>query len=141
MIKLSTCPSCQGFVPQDSATCPNCEAAAPTLELSAGRTLVHRVAKGLAAVGVGSAFALTLMACYGLPPCEPEEDQDGDGYGTAACSYEPDCDDGDPNIYPGAEDPLGDDIDQNCDGVDGELLIEDDAGPGDAGESDADAGG
>ena len=30
-----------------------------------------------------------------------------------------DCDDNDPHRYPGAPDPVGDGIDQNCDGGDG----------------------
>ncbi|MEN0065878.1 MAG: putative metal-binding motif-containing protein [Myxococcota bacterium] len=48
------------------------------------------------------------------PEPEPKADIDGDG-------FEPplDCDDTLPSVFPGADDPLGDDVDQNCDGVDG----------------------
>ncbi|MFH1464319.1 MAG: MopE-related protein [Pseudomonadota bacterium] len=42
-------------------------------------------------------------------------DDDGDGFSEA----EGDCDDGSPSINPSATDIAGDDIDQNCDGVDG----------------------
>jgi len=53
-------------------------------------------------------------------------DDDLDGYyhpdSEGACFYfmtDPDCDDDDPSIHPGADDEEGDGIDQNCDGVDG----------------------
>ena len=57
-------------------------------------------------------------------------DQDGDGYGTlestvVACdrpqdyaSSDQDCDDTDPTIYPGADDPPDDGIDRDCGGTD-----------------------
>lgn len=45
-------------------------------------------------------------------------DRDGDGVGSHFGGR--DCDEGDPRRYPGANDPAGDGIDQNCDGVDGE---------------------
>jgi hypothetical protein len=53
---------------------------------------------------------VTLMACYGSPPCDDDNDGDGDCH---------DCNDQDPSINERADDPKGDGIDQNCDGVDG----------------------
>lgn len=47
--------------------------------------------------------------------CDTTSDNDGDGVSTEAG----DCNDFDSNRYPGAPDPCGDGIDQNCDGVDG----------------------
>ncbi len=48
-------------------------------------------------------------------------DNDGDGYGDPAnprCLFpELDCDDTDPNVYPGAEEICGDSIDNDCDGL------------------------
>ncbi|MEC7984795.1 MAG: SUMF1/EgtB/PvdO family nonheme iron enzyme [Myxococcota bacterium] len=47
--------------------------------------------------------------------CEAEPDIDGDGF----LGVEGDCDEHDPLIHPEAEDRVGDDKDQNCDGMDG----------------------
>jgi hypothetical protein len=47
-------------------------------------------------------------------------DLDGDGVTVA----DGDCDDGDPDLYPGAEDIAGDGIDQDCDGADTALVFE-----------------
>ncbi|MBU6216332.1 MAG: hypothetical protein KGR17_06975, partial [Acidobacteria bacterium] len=44
----------------------------------------------------------------------PPQDVDGDGFNTLS-----DCDDSDSSINPGASDPAGDEIDANCDGIDG----------------------
>jgi hypothetical protein len=64
-------------------------------------------------------------------------DQDGDGFVpdeyvgliTAGLSDSGtllggDCDDSNEELYPNAVDPIGDDIDQNCDGVDGQYVDE-----------------
>ena len=59
-------------------------------------------------------------------------DRDRDGYlaTTPLCGGD-DCDDLDDRVHPGAVDQVGDDVDQNCDGVDGE----DGDGDGHASES------
>jgi arylsulfatase A-like enzyme len=60
----------------------------------------------------GGGLAATMMA--GL---ERWTDRDGDGVGAYFGGR--DCDEGDPGVHPGADDPLGDGIDQDCDGKDG----------------------
>jgi hypothetical protein len=49
--------------------------------------------------------------------CAPWSDDDLDGDGVTAA--EGDCDDGDPDVHPGADDPLSDGVDRDCDGFDG----------------------
>ena len=84
---------------------------------------------------------MTLMACYGMPPCEDSVDQDNDGYPTCSDEGAEDCDDSNADIYVGADDPLGDDIDQNCDGVDGIASEGGGGGAGGASAGGAPAGG
>jgi hypothetical protein len=120
---MLTCSSCNGFLPQDFATCPHCDAPAPAPRASG----LEKLAAKAAAIASGVAVSMTLMACYGLPPCN--DDQDNDGY---CPSIGTDCNDANPNIHDYANDPVGDGIDQNCDGVDGE------ANPPDAGDAGVD---
>ncbi len=54
-----------------------------------------------------------------LGPSPLDIDDDGDGVSENAG----DCNDSDTSIFPGAPDAAGDGIDQDCDGIDGNLLI------------------
>lgn len=124
---LVTCSFCTGFVPANVSTCPHC--GVESLDVKANSKL-GALAKGFAAAATGGVVAVTLMACYGAPFID--EDRDGfDG------NYE-DCNDRDPAVHPGAPDQLGDGIDQNCDGVDGNAP---DAGPDSSETSSSSSGG
>ena len=61
--KLDVCGSCGGFVPSAAAACVHCNASR--------RPLFERLRIGaLGGAFGGGAIAFTLMACYGMPPCE-----------------------------------------------------------------------
>ena len=129
-MKLLSCVRCAGFVNPLSSTCPHCSARVEGIV-----PLLGRVA--LAVVG-GSALSMTMMACYGSPPCDTTNDADGDGVGTESVEdlgcYAPalDCDDTDATSYPNAIDDTVDGIDQNCDERDGPYCFDDTACPADA---------
>ena len=53
------------------------------------------------------------------PSAEPSEEVTSDVDGDGITEEDGDCDDSNPNISPSATDLVGDDIDQNCDGIDG----------------------
>ena len=64
---------------------------------------------------------------------DSDNDQYGAGIGLVSCQAIPipgyvlvdgDCDDMNPNVYPGAAEILDNDLDENCDGVDGYLGLE-----------------
>ena len=59
-------------------------------------------------------FISILLLLAGCVSASSLQDFDGDG-----SLDQDDCEPSDPNIYPGAEDPYGDDTDQDCDGSDG----------------------
>jgi hypothetical protein len=74
MNELMTCSRCAGFVSSTAAACPHCEAPPP-------RSRRGRIAVLLGLAGSAS-LGLTMMACYGAPPCEP---------GTSGCAHPPDA--------------------------------------------------
>jgi hypothetical protein len=65
MSELSGCPSCQGFNPPSAAACLHCGHSLEFRPVPSRRSAVGWWA--LAGAGVA---ALTLMACYGAPPCD-----------------------------------------------------------------------
>ena len=129
---MLTCVACGGLTPAPARRCLHCDA-------SLRRSVLRKL--------LAPAGAVLLAACYGPPgryqhhePVRPGApirlDRDGDGArGPWECrdhdvrcqhtlDQQPvppdlDCDDHDPARYPGAPDPDGDGVDQNCDGVDG----------------------
>jgi len=144
---MQQCHSCQGFVPPKSLQCPHCDinlmpASKGFLASFKQQSLTNKIL----AAATPAAFMFTLMACYGGGPvrnstvpgtpggvntqdhCQTE-DYDRDGYFSCIKSQQglgminpkakKDCNDENSTINPGAKDPLGDGIDQNCDGKDG----------------------
>lgn len=67
MSALAVCQECRGFVPPGATTCVHCGAAMPE-PLARGGMGGVAMLMGLASAGVA---AITLMACYGMPPCGP----------------------------------------------------------------------
>jgi len=80
----------------------------PTTGLPEGRHLlkISLFAGDLQVASARSAFVVG-------PPCV---DEDGDGY--EACKG--DCEDGNPEVHPGAEEIVGDGLDNDCDGANGQ---------------------
>jgi len=70
-------------------------------------------------------FPFTIVCIGEDRDCNGMEDgaSDSDGDGVDTCNIN-ECDDSDPNRFPGNPDPLGDGIDQDCDGTDGQGLVE-----------------
>ncbi|QSQ24245.1 hypothetical protein JY651_04575 [Pyxidicoccus parkwayensis] len=118
MPELSGCPSCQGFNPPTANTCLHCRA-----PLSAGPTrLALSWVASLWTLAGASAVGLTLMACYGMPPCDD---------GTFDC------------LPSGCDETIGGSDAGSTDGGDGVICVPQDAGTlGDAGiVGDAGSGG
>ena len=63
MPELSGCPTCQGFNPPATRACLHC---GNTLEAPTRR----RSPRSFWALAGAGLAALTLMACYGVPPCD-----------------------------------------------------------------------
>ncbi len=82
MAKLIPCAACGGFLRPADAVCPHCDRSTTPARKTNPALL------GLLGVCGGSIVAVTLMACYGLPPCDgkpgcypdpPDQGQTTDG--------------------------------------------------------------
>jgi hypothetical protein len=90
--ELSGCPSCQGFNPPGATACLHCR---QPLDSGPTRLALSWVASLWTLAGA-SAVGLTLMACYGMPPCED---------GTYDChDLPPDCELTDGGVDAGSSD-------------------------------------
>lgn len=127
---LRACTHCDGFLPPAAAACPHCDA---PIRAPRQRGLLGRALGAAFVFASGGIVATTLMACYGAPygPPQPTDQDAGGTNGSGACapgpedqdgdcfSAELDCDDQNAEVFPSSPDRAGDQIDQNCDGVDG----------------------
>jgi len=137
-MKLLRCFQCQSFFPPAANACTHC---GNTKKSNANTPYsIDRLIKKGVIWFTGSTLSVTLAACYGMPcasdsqsasckannfPCaDLTQDKDGDGY----CG-EWDCNEEDKTIHYGANDPLGDKIDQDCNGVDGRSAPSNDLAP------------
>ena len=146
-MRLSRCIQCQSFFPPAQNMCVHCgnidknsQDTANTQSKKAVKIKKNLLIRKGVFLLTGSALSVTLAACHGMPcaahdqsercktdryPCKDFTlDKDGDGY----CG-EWDCNENDKTIHHNADDPLGDHIDQDCNGVDGSLLPTPDTNP------------
>ncbi len=91
------------------------------LEVGHERSATHpsvpagSVAAQTPVAGSVAEFGGTVDLVISLGPAPEDVDDDGDGF----TENQGDCQDGDDSIFPGAADPNGDGVDQDCDGFDG----------------------
>ncbi|HOX43618.1 MAG TPA: C25 family cysteine peptidase [Myxococcota bacterium] len=98
------CPDADGDGHQDSACGGD--------DCDDGAAAVHPGAEEICGDGID-------QDCNGFDiECACTTDADGDGHMALTCPDGDDCDDADPDVHPGAEDPCEDGLDQDCDGQD-----------------------
>lgn len=107
---LKPCAAC-GTPTHSERACAHCAAPA------AGGTSTPLVMSAIALLGLGLNGCIAgsdddVVALYGVPDTG-FIDADGDG-----SRAQLDCDDENPDIYPGAPETAGDEVDSNCDGED-----------------------
>ena len=132
---LHPCGRCGALLTPSPGACPSCGALSTTRKLTRGAAAVLM---GLTLVGADEPDKSNqLQAAYGVPPMDligpgdvlapppevtpPEElvvkpppELDGDGDGLLLSQG--DCDDTNPNIFPGAKERWFDGVDSDCDG-------------------------
>ncbi len=141
MLGMRRCLSCDGFLPAGRERCPNC--AAPE---RSSRSLATRLGLVAGPLG-GSAIAITLMACYGAPPCDdgtysclPPPNHDAGGDADAARDTglaDASAGDGGHDAAPGA--PDGSDADSGQDAAEAAAEASTDASNDAASEASTDA--
>jgi hypothetical protein len=139
---MLTCPRCDGLTPQPAGACLHCDA---PLARPRRSSLARRLSVLLGPAGtILLAACYGGPGMYGHQPVRSgpngaqrlDDDHDG-AFGPWTCTHaydvarceeairglatpdDLDCDDHDPARAPGAADPDGDGVDQDCDGVDG----------------------
>lgn len=111
-MNLESCAACGTLNRPRSCACVACGA---KLHACAGPAAALL---GLALAGCVGLKDDIAQPAYGVPISDvPDsaDDADGDGFSVA----QGDCNDDDPAVFPGAEDPAGDGIDTDCDNEDG----------------------
>ena len=116
-MSLKICGSCLNHYQAAEISCPHCGTSRVALNSTPWAVLL-----GLTLGACGGAEKDTaedtsvapqpeMQAAYGVPE---GSDVDGDGF----WAEDGDCNDEDPDIYPGAPETAGDGVDSNCDGED-----------------------
>jgi hypothetical protein len=113
MPPLIACAACGQHVLSSACACAHCGAKLKDCGL---RSTAAAALMGLALAACGDKDGndsdSPIQTDYGFADSGYSEDLDGDGYTVA----EGDCDDNNPNAYPGAAEAADDGIDTNCDG-------------------------
>ena len=106
---LTPCPRCGSYA-RAGRPCPFCGAesgVARSLRLPAAALLMLN----------GCFLKSEEQALYGAPITVDDSAEDGDGDGFSPARG--DCNDDDASVFPGADDPVGDGLDTDCDNEDG----------------------
>ena len=116
-MSMNPCPSCACHVMASACACPHCGVKLRTCSAASYAASYTKAAALLSLTAVGGCFKV-VQPMYGVvapmdTSADSAIDEDGDGWG-----FDEDCDDDNPEVFPGAEETPGDGVDSNCDGAD-----------------------